>query len=109
MEFLNRSAISVSPKQPFVDWANALTPEFPMEIDVPGTTHTYLTDPDFEDTDKQIKKYYKQIFEEELGGIWTDENDWPQKRNFKTFCEWFHFEISNWVQDLSRKDLFGEF
>ena len=31
MEILNRSAIIVSPKQTFVNWANGLTPEFPME------------------------------------------------------------------------------
>lgn len=109
MEILNRSAITVRAKQPFIDWANALTPEFPMEIAILGESHTYLTNPDFEDAQKHIKKYFKQIFEEELEGIWLDENDWPQKRDFKTFCEWFHFEISDWVQDLSTKPLFNDF
>ena len=109
MEILNRSAITVMPKQPFIDWANGLTPEFPMAINVLGASHTYLTNPDFEDAEKHIKKYFKQIFIEELNGIWTDDNDWPQKRDFKTFCDWFHFEISDWVQDLSKKPLFDEF
>lgn len=106
MEILNRSAITITPKQPFVDWANALTPELPMEINDLVESHTYLTNPDFEDAEKHLKKYFKQIFIEELDGIWTDEQDWPQKRDFKTFCEWFSFEISDWVQDLSTKPLF---
>lgn len=108
MEILNRSAIIVAPKQAFMDWANRLTPEFPMEINVLGESHTYLTNPDFEDAEKHIKKYFKQIFIEELNGIWTDDNDWPQKRDFKTFCDWFSFEISDWVQDLSPKPMFDD-
>lgn len=106
---MNRSAITITPKQPFIDWANALTLEFPMEINVLGESHTYLTNPDFDNADKHIKKYYKEIFEEELFGIWTDQNDWPEKLDYKTFCNWFHFEISDWVQDLSNKPLFDNF
>ncbi len=109
MQILNRSAITVTAKQPFVDWANGLTPELPMELNVLGESHTYLTNPDFDDAQKHIKKYFKQIFEEELESIWTDENDWPKKIDFNTFCEWFHFEISDWVQDLSTKPVFENF
>jgi len=70
---------------------------------------TYLlTNLDFENANKHIKKYFKEIFIEELNGIWTDENDWPQKRDFKTFCDWFSFEVSDWVQDLSTKPLFDD-
>jgi hypothetical protein len=65
MEILNRSAITVVPKQAFMDWANALTPEFPLEINILGQSHTYLTNPDFEDAQKHIKKYFKQIFIDE--------------------------------------------
>ena len=86
MKVYNRSAITVKGKQPFIDWANTLTPAYPMEINVVGASHTYLTDPDFDNAEKHLKKYFKLIFEEELEGIWTDENDWPQKRDFKTFC-----------------------
>jgi hypothetical protein len=109
MEIMNRSAITITPKQPFIDWTNALTPEFPMEINVLGESHTYLTNLDFDNAEKHIKKYCKEIFEEELFGIWTDQNDWPKKLDYKTFCDWFHFEISDWVQDLSNKPLFDDF
>jgi hypothetical protein len=101
MNILNRSAITVRAKRSFIDWANALTTEYPMDIDILGESHTYLTTPDFEDAAKHLKEYFKILFDEELEAIWTDENDWPQKRDFTTFCYWFHFEISDWVQDLS--------
>ncbi|WP_428225159.1 hypothetical protein [Flavobacterium sp.] len=106
MKILNRSAITVTPKQPFVDWANALTPELPMEVNMLGESHTYLTNPDFDDAETHLKEYFNQIFEEELDSIWTEEEDWPPTRDFKTFCEWFQVEVSDSVQDLSKKSLF---
>ena len=64
-----------------------------------------MTKPYFEDSEKHIQKYFERIFKEQLEGMWTDENDWPQTIDFTTFCEWFHYEISDWVQDLSKKKL----
>ena len=107
MKIYNRSAITVRAKQPFVDWINALTPESPLSMDRFEVSNTYLTNPDFHNADKHIKKYFLQIFEEELEGMWTDENDWPQNIDFSTFFgEWFYYEISDWVQDLSNKKTF---
>ena len=109
MEILNRYAITVTAKQPFIEWANKLTPELPIEINFFSESHTYLTNPDLNNAEEHIKKYYKHIFEEELESIWTDENDWPKEIDFNTFCEWFDFVISDWVQDLSIKPLFEGF
>jgi hypothetical protein len=103
MNILNRSAIIVRVKRPFIDWANALTPDFPLKIDVLGESHTYLMNPDFADAEKDLKECFKLIFEEELEAICTDEKEWPQKRDFTAFCNWFYFEISNKVQDLTKK------
>ena len=80
----------------------------PISEKMMGSSRTYLTNPDFEDAEKHLKKYFKQIFEEELEAMWTDEEEWPQKRDFKTFCEWFEYEISDWVVDLSKKPLRSE-
>ena len=107
MNILNRSAITTTAKQPFIDWANALAPDFPLSLGVLGESKTYLTNPDFDDAEKHLKKYYKEIFENEVVGIWLDENDWPQKRDYKTFCEWFQVEISDCVVDLSKKSIFS--
>lgn len=108
MELLNRSAITITAKEPYINWANSLTPELPMQAKILGESHTYLTNPDFDNAEKHLKKYYKTIFENELFGIWTDENDWPKNRSFKMFCEWFQIEISDWVEDLSTKHLFED-
>lgn len=100
MKITNRSAITINYKKPFVDWSNALTPELSMNENMLGESTTYLVKADFDDAEKCIKKYYKEIFELELDGQWTDENDWPQKMTFKLFNEWFSYEISDLVIDL---------
>lgn len=105
MKILERSSITISYKKPFIDWNNNLTPELALNISMLGESKTYLTKVDFENADQLIKKYFKEIFELELDGTWTDENDWPQNRNFSTFCDWFNFEISDWVTDLEKKKL----
>ena len=102
MKILNRSAITINYKKPFIDWINALTPELPMSERMLGESTTYLVKADFENADQCIKKQYKEIFEMELEGQWTDENDWPQKLTVKLFNEWFSYEISDLVIDLKK-------
>ena len=43
MNILNRSAITTTAKQPFIDWANALAPDLPLSLGVLGEFKTYLT------------------------------------------------------------------
>ena len=100
---LNRSAVVIIPKQPFLDWVNAVD-------DLGGVTADdmqgmiYLV-PDYEDpadADKVLKKVCNDIFCRELEGWHTDEEAWPQDRSFKVFKQWFdiqHYEI---VTDVGR-------
>ena len=106
MNILSRSAITISYKKPFIDWNNKLTPDILLHENILGESKTYLTDELFDDAEKLVKKHYKDIFEIELEGMWTDENDWPQKRTFKLFKEWFNYEVSDFVVDLLRKNLY---
>ena len=100
MEVKNRNAIIINYKKPFIDWTNALTLELQMSEAAQGESTTYLVKGDFENAEKCMQKYYKEIFELELEGQWTDENDWPQKLTFKLFNEWFSYKISYLVIDL---------
>lgn len=108
MKVYNRSAITIGYKKPFIDWNNQLTPDFLIDENILGESKTYLTKEDFEDPNQLVKKYFKVIFELELEGIWTDEADWPQQRDFKTFMEWFSYEVSDWVVDLDTKPLISD-
>ncbi len=76
---VNRHAIVVKPKQPLLDWINALYPD--MAEDGSETTVYLVKERDsFGDTEKWLKRNFNNIFENELNGRHTDENEWPQKR-----------------------------
>jgi len=101
---INRAAIILKYKEPFVRWINEADP---CEDD-PGITaeeanddrNIYLiTDADGENVDKWISLNYKTLFENELEDWYTDSSLWPKKRDRKTFNEWFSFECHSIIID----------
>jgi hypothetical protein len=107
MKVVNRSAITLTYKKPFIDWHNKLFPEMPYEENMLGESKTYLINQIFNNAEQVLKKHYKEIFEIELDGICMDESEWPQNRTYKMFHEWFSIEISDWVTDLSNQYMFS--
>jgi hypothetical protein len=47
-----------------------------------------------------IKKNYDDLFANELNDWCTDEDTWPQNRNYKLFVDWFDIEIYSMLLDL---------
>ena len=109
MNVINRAVLIVKPKRTYIDWANSLDgPEFGAVAIKDATT--YLV-PDVEGGDaeeKIIRRYFKIIFDQELSSWWTNEDDWPQNRDLKTFREWFHAEFHFLVLDLCNTPLVSE-
>jgi len=100
---LNRSAVAVRPKQPFLDWVKSVE-----ELDKPGMTldqfdKTLYLVPDYEDpadADKVLKKVCEEIFCRELAGWYTDEQVWPTDRSLRVFKQWFDVEHFDVVEDV---------
>ena len=60
--------------------------------------------PEFEDDkqrDRVLGKFYDMIFEDQLAGWWTREEDWPRKRDLRTFKKWFDLKFHSVVEDLT--------
>ena len=104
MKMINRAAIIAIPKQPYIDWANALDDDGPrMNVEEHhGEDTVYLVDDvgDDEDTSEVVRRYYSVIFEQELADWHTFESAWPGNRDFQTFTEWFHIQVNSVVLDL---------
>ncbi len=105
---INRGVILIVPKQPFYDWANRLTPDHQINAEDFDEYSSYLITDDFISTEKVVEKYFKKIFEEQLMGMWTDEQDWPKNRSFKVFKEWFTYYTSSVVIDLEKGKIMHE-
>jgi len=106
---LNRSAILVTPKEPYFRWTEQLPGEGPSARGDPDRT-VYLV-PAIEtpeEAKRVIEAVAPEIFEQELYAWHTDEADWPKKRDYKTFLEWFEVEFDSMVMDLCDYDLLDE-
>lgn len=121
VENLNRCAVIIGAKQPFVDWINKASREaVPDDKDQTEITledfnqddgkNIYLIQTWFDDkeAEKVLKNVYVNIFEEELSGWITDENFWPKKRTYKMFKDWFTIEHQSMVIDLGTESFYYE-
>jgi hypothetical protein len=105
MRRVKRTAISLKPKQPYVDWANGLD-EDGMKIGTEFTpeAHVYLIEDTTDlvlDLKVLLESYYQAIFEEGLGSWHRVENDWPARRDLATFFAWFEVDVHSMVLDLA--------
>ncbi len=103
MELLNRSALIVTPKRRFLEWANRLPDaDKPLTIeDVPSLRMVYLAatgdhEPPVTDL---IDVYWEEIFEDSLEGWTTDESLWPANRTAHVFRDWFQVDCIEGVAD----------
>lgn len=102
--YINRSAVILKPKQPFIDWYIALNPDedeelFRKEMNEPSI---YLVKEYDDDLEKLLKKKFDKFFTMELGDWHTNKKEWPQKRNYKMFKLWFQVETSMFIYDLEK-------
>jgi len=98
---LNRAAIMVRPKKPYLDWAAGLD-DSGLVPDPAGEQTVYLIPSYTVESEawELLEKVYVSIFEQELWSWHTEEKAWPQGRDFEMFKQWFQIEIHSWVEDL---------
>lgn len=117
MKLLNRCAVTVRPRQAFIDWAGRLEAEAPEDWHFEGGT--YLLDE--QDSEEvlltEIHRMARQIMENELSA-WTEDQDmWPSSFFIQqnepqdacffqdVFSMFFQLHISVAAFDLGRAEL----
>ena len=109
MKIINRTAVVIKPKQPFVDWLNSIPGESSDNTleNMPEENTTFLIPELFgpKESLAYIKKVYSQVFEFELFEWFTAEDLWPQKRTWKMFQDWFYIEMNSEVLDFVEGDI----
>ena len=109
MELLNRSALVVKPKQPFLDWLHAADPtsRHLTLLDLVREPTLYLI-PECETDDDVaavLRELCEEIFEERLEGWYRDPSTWPPDRSLKVFCQWFDYQHHSMLVDLCDEPL----
>ena len=109
MDTLNRSAIVVKPKQPFLEWLHAADPTS-RKLSLPDLVRepTIYLIPEC-DTDEEVAdilhKLCEEIFEEQLAGWYEDTSTWPRNRSYEVFCHWFDYRHYSMLVDLCDEPL----
>lgn len=108
---LNRCVVIVKAKEPFLEWLKGLPDACDFGMDVVNDDNTAYLLPDYEDDrkrDRILSRYFGLIFEERLAAWWTEEKDWPSKRDLRTFKRWFDIEFHSIVLDLVDGPIFDD-
>lgn len=103
--YINRSAIILKPMQPFIDWCSNL---YPDDLEDIKETKTYLISEDIDDINEWLAKKFDKLFTFELESWHTNKKEWPQKRNYKMFREWFQIDVSKMIYDFELKPITKE-
>ena len=106
VKIVNRCAVAVEPRQPFIDWAQQLQPDQPLP---PGAFEPglYLL-PLYEsrkDAIELLQQGYEEIFCSELKTWSPDPETWPSPRSLGMFQEWFAFRFYDLVSDQGQEAL----
>jgi hypothetical protein len=106
--FLYRAAITITRKQPYIDWASSLDddgPELTAELaDDRRTIYLVPESVDRPNLESLLSEFWEQIFEEELAAWMLDGEDWPKPLTREMFNAWFDSEVTDSVFDLTPEE-----
>ncbi len=105
MGLLNRSAVIVKPREPYLRWAkqddSSGVAEMVFEtLRSKPTAYLIAEDEEAEGPMDLLGQWWTDVFEAMLEGWLTDPAMWPQDRTFAMFEEWFEVEACESVHDL---------
>ncbi len=103
MSFLYRAAITLTRKQPYIDWANSFDDGGPtLTADLAESTRTVYLVPEEPQPELLafLDEFWEDIFEQELASWMESEDDWPPNRTREMFDAWFDAELTDAVYDL---------
>ena len=114
MRVLNRTAVTITGAQPFIDWTNQHEGDVNRgQITVararPYGTAFLLPEAEFAaDLEEWIEDNFADLFEFQLSSWTADENAWPPTRDLTTFREWFRIDLHSLVVDIPDDEIEGE-
>jgi hypothetical protein len=109
---LNRTAIVLRPKAPFLAWVRQLLrdtteEEVENDQDLVDEPNVYLI-PDsdsYEVAVEDLSDYAELLFESELGAWTLAIERWPKERDWSALQDWFDYEILGPVLDACPEEL----
>ena len=114
MRVVNRTAVTVTGAQPYIDWTLQTDADFAKGSITVARAKTYGTAyllPEFEleeDVQEWVEENFGWLFEFQLGAWTEDESLWPSARDLRAFRAWFRIDVHNVVVDAGDDEIEGE-
>ena len=114
MRVVNRTAISVTGAQPYIDWTRQTDSDATRGTLTGARAKPYgsvFLLPEFEleeDVLEWVEENASWLFEFQLSAWTEDEASWPKARDLNMFREWFRVDIHNLVADMGDDEIEGE-
>ena len=114
MHIVNRTAVTVTGAEPYIEWTRTRDADFNTSAVTVARTKAYGSAfllPEFdleEDLQEWVEENFAWLFEFQLSAWTEDEATWPATRDLKTFKEWFRIDIHSVVVDVADDDIEGE-
>jgi hypothetical protein len=114
MRVVNRTAISITGAQPYIDWTRQTDADADKGLLTVARAKPFGSAfllPEFEleeDIQEWVEENASWLFEFQLSAWSGDESSWPATRDLTTFREWFRVDIHNVVVDVSDEEMEGE-
>lgn len=109
---INRAAVILKYKTPFLDWYKKLSTDKNLEVTLESVNSdrtVYLISNDDADVYEQwIDLNYEDLFENELDEWFSDTSLWPQNRTREMFDEWFDVECHTVMFDTVGEDILDD-
>jgi hypothetical protein len=114
MRVVNRTAVTITGAQPYIDWMRQTDADFNKGAVTVARAKAYGSAfllPEFdleEDLQEWVEDNASWLFEFQLSAWTDDEASWPATRDLATFRAWFHIDIHSVVVDVGDDDIEGE-
>lgn len=109
---INRAAIILKYKPPFVDWYKKNSPEKSPEVTLESVntdrTVYLVSNEDADVYDQWIDINFQELFENELDEWFSDTSLWPQDRTRVMFDDWFEVECHTVMFDTVGEEIIDD-
>jgi hypothetical protein len=114
MRVVNRTAISITGAQPYIDWTRQHDADANKGLLTVARAKPYGSAfllPEFEleeDVQEWVEENADWLFEFQLSAWTDDQAAWPSVRDLKTFRQWFRIDVLSVVVDVGEDEIEGE-
>jgi len=107
MSFLYRFGLTLTRRQPYLDWANTLDDGPKLSAELAHDRRTiYLVPESTNEPDRErlLDEFWQHMFEEELAMWMEDGSTWPAPLTRELFDAWFEVDVTSAVYDLTPQE-----